>query len=99
MKRRIKENTHPGEIISEMIIKANGLSVERTAKLLHVSRPNLSNIINCKSSVSPTMALRLARVFGGNASFWIRLQSAFDLRKAEREFEEKHIELEKFEYA
>lgn len=99
MKRRIKHNTHPGEIISEMIIKPNNLTVEKTARLLHVSRPNLSNVVNGKSAVSPTMALRLAKVFGGNAAFWIRLQSAFDLRKAEQEFEEKNIELDKFEYA
>jgi len=99
MKRKIRENTHPGEIISEMIIKPNELTVEKTAKLLHVSRPNLSNIVNGKSGISPLMALRLAHVFGGNAAFWIRLQSAFDLRKAEQEFEDKHIELDKFEYA
>ena len=93
--RGINHNTHPGEIISEMIIKANELTVEKTARLLHVSRPNLSNVVNGKSGVSPSMALRLAHVFGGNASFWIRLQSAFDLRKAEKEFE---IKLDKFKH-
>jgi plasmid maintenance system antidote protein VapI len=44
------------------------------------------------------MAIRISKVFGGNAAFWVRLQSSYDLRKAKKEFEEMHIELDKFEF-
>ena len=97
--RAIKHNTHPGEIISSQIIKPNKLTVERTAKLLGITRPTLSNIVNGKSVITPIMAIRISKVFGGNAEFWIRLQTSHDLREAEKEFKEKHIELDKFEFA
>lgn len=97
--RAIKHNTHPGEIISSQIIKPNKLTVERTAKLLGITRPTLSNIVNGKSVITPIMAIRISKVFGGNAEFWIRLQTSYDLREAEKEFKEKNIELDKFEFA
>lgn len=95
--RNIKYNTHPGEILYEMVIKENGLSVESASQLLGVTRPTLSNILNCKSAISPLMAIRLSKVFGGNPELWIRLQSAYELRKAEQEYQDKKIELKKFE--
>lgn len=99
LSRAIKHNTHPGEILSELIIKSNNLTVDKASKLLGVSRPNLSNIVNSKSAISPLMAIRISKVFGGNASLWIRLQYAYDLRKAEKEFEEMDIHLDKYDYA
>ena len=97
--RAIKHNTHPGEILSEMIFKTNFLTVEKASQLLGVTRPNLSNIFNGKSGISPLMAIRISRVFGGNPGIWLRLQYAYDLRQAEKEFEEKDIHLDKFETA
>ena len=97
--RAIKHNTHPGEIFSEFIIKSNNLSVDKASKLLGVSRPNLSNVVNGKSAISPLMAIRISKVFGGNPAIWIRLQIAYDLREAEIEFAKKDIHLEKFETA
>lgn len=96
--RAIKHNTHPGEILLSQIIKPNSLTVDKAAKYLGVTRPTLSNIVNAKSAITPIMAIRISKVFGGNASFWIRLQTAYDLRAAEKEFDEKHIILDKFEF-
>jgi addiction module HigA family antidote len=59
----------------------------------------LSNITNDKAAISPNMAIRIAKVFGGNAELWMRLQTSYDLREAEREFNEKPIELHRFEFA
>ena len=99
MTRGIKINTHPGEILREEVIKANNLSIIKAAALLKVTRPALSNITNGKAAISPNMAIRIARVFGGNAELWLRLQAAYDLREAEREFNEKSIELHRYEFA
>ena len=98
-RRGIAHNTHPGEILREEIINANLLTVAETAELLGITRPTLSNIVNGKSAITPIMALRIAKVFGGNASLWVRLQMSYDLRKAEQEFENSHLELERFSYA
>lgn len=98
MERGIKENTHPGEILREEVIKANNLTVLKAAELLKVTRPTLSNVLNCKAAISPNMAIRIAKVFGGNAGMWLRLQTSYDLRVAEKEFANNSIELHKYEF-
>jgi addiction module HigA family antidote len=85
MKRSINHNTHPGEILKEEIIEANDLTITEVANMLGVTRPSISNIVNEKAAISPLMALRITKVFGGNAELWVRLQSAYDLREAEKQ--------------
>ncbi|TZG00370.1 HigA family addiction module antidote protein (plasmid) [Chryseobacterium panacisoli] len=46
-----------------------------------MTQPALLNIINGKSVITPCMAIRISEVFGGNATFWVRLQTAYDLRE------------------
>lgn len=99
MKRGIKENTHPGELLREEVISACNLTVTHAAELLRVTRPTLSNILNGKAAISPNMAIRIAKVFGGNPDLWLRLQTTYDLREAEVDFERNPVELQKFEYS
>ena len=37
-----------------------------------------------KRGVSPLMALRLSRYFGGSAQWWLNMQSVYDLKMAEK---------------
>ena len=96
MERGIEHNTHPGEILREEIIKPYNLTVLKASELLKVTRPTLSNILNGKAAVTPNMAIRIAKVFGGNPSLWVRLQSSYELREAEKDFENSQIELKRF---
>lgn len=73
---------HPGELLKSELIEANELTVTEVASMLKVSRQALSNIINQKADVSPEMALRIAKVFGGTPDIWLRLQAKYDLEKA-----------------
>ena len=98
MKRGIRHNTHPGELFKEEILKENNLSITETSLMLGVTRAALSNVINEKAAVSPLMALRIAKVFGGNAEFWLRMQAAYDLRNAEIEFSKKQLRLKPYKY-
>ncbi len=76
---------HPGEGLRDDVIVALGLTVTETAKALGVSRKTLSEIINGKSPITPDIAVRLERAFGNPpADMWLRLQAAYDLRRAER---------------
>ncbi len=84
MNRKIKHNTHPGEILKEDVILANALTITDASILLGVSRPSLSNVLNRKSPITPQLATRIAKVFGGTADIWIRLQLSFDMREAEQ---------------
>jgi addiction module HigA family antidote len=59
-----------------------GLSVTAAARHLGVSRKQLSDLLNGHAGISPTMAIRLDKAFGGGAETWLRLQAAYDLAKA-----------------
>ena len=98
MERKIKHNNHPGELLREDVIEANNLQVSQAAILLNVTRPTLSKIINGRAAISPNMAIRIAKVFGGNAEFWLRMQILYDLRKAEEEFDYNKLKLERFHF-
>lgn len=73
---------HPGKLLLAELIEENKLSISEVAKMLHVSRQTVSNIINEKSVISPEMALRISTVFGGSPDIWLRLQAKFDLQIA-----------------
>lgn len=83
MIRKIKHNTYPGEILKEEVIIANNLTITAAAQLLDIPRGVLSNVLNRKTPITPILATRIAKVFGGTAEIWIRLQLSFDMREAE----------------
>ena len=56
-----------------------------TAKALGISRKTLSEIVNGKSPITPDIAVRLERAFNNPpADMWLRLQAAYDLRRAKQ---------------
>jgi len=75
---------HPGEILKEDILPSVGMSVTSTAKALGVSRQMLHDILAERKPVSAVMCLKMARLFGGTPEVWMRLQAAYDLKKAEQ---------------
>jgi antitoxin HigA-1 len=62
-----------------------GLTVTEAAKVLGVSRQALNNLVNGQAAISPEMAIRLDKAFGGGADTWLRLQAAYDLAQAEKD--------------
>jgi len=76
---------HPGEIIKEDILPSAGLTVTAAAKALGVSRQMLHDILAQRKPLSVVMCLKLSRLFGGSPEVWMRLQAAFDLKKAEQD--------------
>jgi antitoxin HigA-1 len=75
---------HPGEIIREQCIEPLGLTITAAARGLGVTRKALSELVNGHSGVSPEMAIRLSKAFGGNPETWLRLQLQYDLWHAEQ---------------
>jgi addiction module HigA family antidote len=75
---------HPGEFIRTEIIEPLGLSVTAAAKVLHVSRPALSSLLNGKADLSGDMALRIEKAFGPKMDTLIRMQSAYDIARTRR---------------
>jgi addiction module HigA family antidote len=75
---------HPGEVIKEDILPSTGLSVTAAARALGVSRQMLHDILAERKPLSAVMCLKVARLFGGSPEVWMRLQAAYDLKKAEQ---------------
>ncbi len=73
---------HPGEVIRELCLEPLGLSVTKAADGLGVSRKALSELLNGHSGVSPKMAIRLSKAFGGSPESWLVQQMQFDLWQA-----------------
>src|SRR5437763_6213359 len=80
----MKNPPHPGLSVRHDCIGPLGLTVTSAAKALGVSRKQLSELLNGRAGVSPEMAIRLDKAFGGGAETWLRLQAAYDLAQARR---------------
>ena len=78
----MKNPPHPGLSVRHDCLEPLGLSVSEAARKLGVSRKQLSDIVNCRAGISPEMAIRLDKAFGGGAETWYRLQSAYALAQA-----------------
>ncbi len=78
----MKNPPHPGLSVRKDCLDPMRLSVTKASKLLGVSRKQLSDIVNCHAGISPEMAIRLDKAFGGGAETWLRLQAAYDLAQA-----------------
>ncbi len=76
--------THPGEMLRKEFLTPLGITQSAFATRLGVSFPRLNEVINGKRSVTPDTALRLARVTGMSADFWLGLQQDWDLWHALR---------------
>lgn len=70
---------HPGEILQGLWLEPMGISITEAAQALGVSRKTLSKIINGRGSLTPEMAVRLARAFGTSPESWLSHQAAYDL--------------------
>lgn len=77
----MKNPAHPGNLLRDNIEEL-GLSVAEAAKGLGVTRQQLYKVINGESAVSPEMAVRFEKAFGGSADAWLRMQMNFDLARA-----------------
>jgi len=88
----MKNPPHPGEVIRELCIGPLGLTVTATANGLGVSRKTLSELLNGRAGISPEMAIRLSKGFGGTAESWLRQQMLYDLAQAEQHADEIQVQ-------
>lgn len=70
---------HPGEILLEEFMVPFGISQYEVAKVIGVSPRRINEIVHGKRSITADTALRLSLAFSLSDSFWINLQSRYDL--------------------
>ena len=82
---------HPGLSIRHDCLEPLGLSVTDAATHLGISRKHLSDVLNGRSGISPEMAVRLDKAFGGGATAWYQLQASFDLAQVMKRADEINV--------
>ncbi len=75
----MKNPPHPGGFVLRQCIEPLGLTITDAAAALGVTRTTLSELVNGKRGISPEMAVRLSKVFGGSAQSWLTQQAQYDL--------------------
>ena len=88
----MKNPPHPGLSIRHDCLEPLALSVTDAAAHLGVSRKHLSDVLNGHSGISPEMAVRLDKAFGGGASAWYQLQAAYDLAQVMKRTDQINVE-------
>ncbi len=88
----MKNPPHPGLSVRHDCLEPLGLNVTEAARRLGISRKQLSDIVNGRAGISPAMAIRLDKAFGGGAHTWLRLQTAYDLAQAMKHADDVKIE-------
>lgn len=79
---------HPGLSVKHDCLAPLDLTVTEAASILGVTRQALNNVVNAKAGISPEMAIRLDKAFGGGADIWLKMQATYDLAQAMKRSDE-----------
>ena len=90
---------HPGAFIQEVYLTPNQISQRELALKLGVAASTLHRILTGSNSVSPEMALRLAKALGRSPESWLALQHNYDLWHARRTVDLKQVRKIEFGFA
>src|SRR5216684_8332490 len=89
MPRKKRNPIHPGEILSEEFMAPLGLSMNKMAMDLRVPVTRIADIVNEKRGITAETALRFARYFKNSPTFWMNLQTRYELEVAQDELAAK----------
>jgi addiction module HigA family antidote len=84
--------THPGQMLKEEFLLPLGLTQRDLSRRLKISYPRLNELIHGRRGMTPDTALRLEKLLGVEAQFWLNLQLAWDLYHARRAARTKLIQ-------
>jgi addiction module HigA family antidote len=80
---------HPAEILREDVLPALGRPKAEIARLMGISRQTLYDLLNERQPITAQMALRIGKLTGTTAESWLRMQSQYDMKIAERAMAEE----------
>ena len=83
---------HPGTILLEDYLKPLGISMNHLARSMRVPVNRITDICNCKRSITADTAMRLGVALGTSAEVWMGLQMDYDLDSAQDRFIEMIME-------
>lgn len=80
---------HPGEVLREDYLAPISMSANALATALRVPASRINDIVLKRRGVTVDTAMRLVRYFGGDVRSWMNLQTAYEIKRAERDLAEK----------
>lgn len=80
----MRKPTHPGEVFKKEVMEPLHITVTEAAERLGITRKALSEFINCRSSLSPEMACRIAKATGTSPESWYNMQVKLTMWEAKR---------------
>lgn len=87
---RMHTPPHPGKVFrSACLADPDGneiITITDAAKAMNITRAALSEFVNGRRGVSPKLAIKIAKAFGGAAEHWLRMQAAYDLWQQEQTY-------------
>ena len=88
----ISHPSHPGDVLQTLYLEPLGLSAFALAKRVHVPRTRIERLVREESALTVDTAIRLAKVFGTTAEYWMNLQRAWDLARVQERIDISDIE-------
>jgi antitoxin HigA-1 len=79
-----RKPTSPGEILREEFLNPLGMTQKQLADHIHCNVKVINRVINGRSALTATLALKLAAAFKTSPDFWLNAQKAMDIFKASR---------------
>ena len=81
---RMYNPPHPGVFLKEEVIQPLKLTITTASRILGVTRPAVSKLLNGRASLSPEMALRFEKAFGLKMDTLLRMQTSYDIAQARK---------------
>jgi HTH-type transcriptional regulator/antitoxin HigA len=69
---------HPGEFVKEEM-EARNMSQQELADKLNISKSEMSLLLNGHRNITPSIAIKLEKVWGTDAEVWMNLQIRYEI--------------------
>src|SRR5947209_8188128 len=89
-------NPHPGEVLREDYLVPLDKTAEWLAEGLRMPLSEVNEILDAKRPITPETALRLNRLFGASAEFWLHYQAAYDLEEEQYRLADELAAIQRF---
>lgn len=80
--------SHPGTMFSALLTQ-HAITAYRCARDIGVTSRHTYDLVRCRRSVTPILALKLARYFGNVPETWLGWQAAYDLALTEADHQQE----------
>ncbi|NVO56016.1 HigA family addiction module antidote protein [Rhodobacteraceae bacterium B1Z28] len=89
---QLEEPMHPGEVLKKLYLDPLNMGAIAFAQRLEVHPKRIERLIKGAAGITPDIALRLARVFNTTPTYWVNLQTNYDMAQAAQEIDVSNIE-------